>query len=260
LDLQFLKSELLNEKLLRDLIYFEEIESTNSYAKIQNIPSDMVVLSSNQTGGFGRFSRKWESSPGNDLTFTIIKDFSLPADEIHLVNFYTSFVIHKVLSDIFKDKDEFHFSLKWPNDVLLNERKIGGILTDVQHLNQEKKKFIIGIGINVNGNNFSEILIHKASSLFLESGVKTELENLLIKIIKEYYTGIELVRRRTELMNKWKDCAGLTGKRIRFKLYDDQENEIEAVIKDIDSDGGLMLELEDGKFSKYYSGEMRIES
>lgn len=203
MDLNFLERHLKKEKFLKQIIYLEEIDSTNSYAKKNKLSADTLVLTSSQTTGRGRFSRKWISAPYKDLTFTLVKHFNLVTDEIHLVNFYTSYILFLTLKEFFSGSSKLKFSLKWPNDILLNGKKVAGILTDVSNLNKPVKKFIIGIGINVNSSIFPEELKSIATSLLKEFKSEINPEELLIVFINKFYTDINLIFNKDVLMKEW---------------------------------------------------------
>jgi len=86
---------------LKDVIYYSQLHSTNKYAKDYEIESDMLVVTSYQYEGRGRFDRIWESLENNNLTFTLVKQFNLDKKNLFTVNFYTSYIILKAIKDIF---------------------------------------------------------------------------------------------------------------------------------------------------------------
>jgi BirA family transcriptional regulator, biotin operon repressor / biotin---[acetyl-CoA-carboxylase] ligase len=141
MNIDFIKKRLIGSKILEDIIYFEELDSTNIFAKVNNTPSDVLVITSNQISGRGRFERKWGSEKDKDITMTLIKSFDINNQNLHLINFYISYCILQTLN---KHCIESHnkFSLKWPNDLLLNGKKVCGILTDVSNINSKFKKLI----------------------------------------------------------------------------------------------------------------------
>lgn len=257
MDIDFLKRELVNGNCLNDILFFDEIESTNGYAKKHNLADNTLLITDKQTKGFGRFSRNWESSPGKDLTFSLIKKIKIGIDEIHLVNFYTSYIIFTSIKKILPAQFTEKLLLKWPNDILLNGKKISGILTDVKDLRSEYKNFIIGAGINVNCNEFSEDVKNKATSLIRESGNEYSVPGLLINIISSFYENIHLISNGEKLLAAWKINTDIVGKEITFKQLNDEEGKTVRV-KDIDSDGGLIIMDSNNKEKKFHSGEISI--
>lgn len=257
MNIRTLQNEIINVRMLKDIIYFEEIASTNEYAKKNNTESDTLIITSHQTDGKGRFNRQWKTTPSKDLTFSIIKSFKITIDEIHLINFYSSYILLSALKNYFGESVELKFSLKWPNDILLNSRKVAGLLLDVKDLHCEIKKFIIGIGVNVNGAGYEEELKAKATSLLNETNKSAEIENLLILIVKKFYDNLYLLKNKNELMNSWTAHTDIIGKKIRFRKVSDDE-ELSVTVLDIDTDGGLKVLSCEGKITKYYSGEITM--
>ena len=247
--------EILKGKIDK-LEFFDELESTNGYAKKNDSGNNTLILCDHQTGGKGRFSRKWEAEKGEDLTFTIVRSFKLAIDDMQLVNFYTTYVIFSVIKEMLKDKGE-SLKLKWPNDILLNGKKISGILIEVKDINKAEKRFIIGVGINVNQKKMPDEIKEKASSLYIESGEMIDREELLAGIVREFYEREELINDKERLFDLWKENFEHMGKEIKIRKYVDDE-EIPAFVKGLSNDGGLMLEMKDGSVTTYYSGEISV--
>jgi BirA family biotin operon repressor/biotin-[acetyl-CoA-carboxylase] ligase len=258
MDIKSVKENLLNSGL-KDVVYFTQLHSTNKYAKEYGVKSDTLILTSYQYEGRGRFDRIWESIENNNLTFTIVKSLNIEKKNLFVINFYTSYIVLKAIKDIFPVYLQDRFSLKWPNDLLLNSKKFAGILSEVLNINGENKKFIIGVGINVNQKEFSGLIINKATSLRLETGIIFELEDLLQRIVKEFYENIFLLDRPNELLNIWKSNSKLMGKEVRFRKTLDN-TEISGKILDIADDGGIKIETTEEfntkKITVYYTGEI----
>lgn len=256
--------DLLNEKLvetglLDKVIYYEELESTNLYAKnhINSISENTIVLTSFQTKGTGRFGKEWNSSRNNNLSFTLIKNSDLRVDEIHYMNFYSSYILFLTVNHFISGYKDYELNLKWPNDILLNKKKIAGLLLEIRDLNKYLKKFIIGIGLNINQNDFPDEIKNKATSLKNETKSEYFPELILIKFIELFFENLDLLSERKNLMELWKSFSNVIGKIIKFKQLED-EAEITARVIDIDADGGLKVITEENKKYKYYSGEISL--
>lgn len=255
MDAELLNRELVNESLLNYVVYFEKLDSTNKYAKENNLPPDGIVITSFQTEGKGRFGRKWIAAHDEDLTFTLVKKFKISVDNIHLVNFYTSYILSETLKKILSPHKNVHIHLKWPNDVLLNKKKICGILLDVSELSNEEKNFIIGIGLNVNKKNIPEDIAHKATSLANATNAEHNIEEILISFVRNFYAKLHLIDIRSELMAAWKLNSELIGKKVKFLIVADSHEE-EAEILDINEDGSLKVKLSNDEVKSFYSGEI----
>lgn len=245
----------MKESLLGYVVHFDELDSTNKYAKENNLPPDGIVITSFQKEGKGRFGRKWIAGYDEDLTFSLVKKFRISVDNIHLINFYTSYILSKTLKKILTENNDSHLTLKWPNDILLNGKKICGILLEVSGLNEEEKKFIIGIGLNVNKTEIPDEISHKATSLAKETKLKYEIENILIEFVRNFYANMHLIEGRGKLMSVWKLNSELIGKKVRFLIVADSQEE-EAEVLDIAEDGALKVKLANGEVKSFYSGEI----
>lgn len=257
MNLNFLNKELAKDKLLHKIIYFDELDSTNNYAKRNALENDTLILTSYQTNGIGRFNKTWETCRGKNLTFSLVKNFKLGIDEIHLINFYSSYILCQILKQYLIPFQNLEISLKWPNDILLNGKKIAGLLLDVKNLKNNLKKFIIGIGININQKEFSSDIIYKATSLSIETNIETTLESILIDFIKNFYDQLYYLKMREALIQNWIMNSKIMGRKVNFKMVDD-DIEKEATVINIDYDGGLRLMFSDGDKSKFYSGEISL--
>ena len=254
-----LSKNLVDSKYLSEIIYFEELYSTNAYSKkiYHELKDNTIVLTSYQTNGTGRFGRPWKTNRNENLTFSLIKHYGLRIDEIHLMNFYTSYILYLTLNETSKDCSEHDLYLKWPNDLLLNRKKIAGILLDVKDMNSDTKKFIIGIGLNVNQEIFPEDINSKATSMKNEFKCDFMIEMILINFIKLFNENLNLLNQGDDLMKLWKSKSDVIDKRVKFKQLEDGR-EAEVVVMDIDNDGGLIVSDMSGKICKFYSGEISI--
>lgn len=253
-----LNYRLVNPAYLKSILYEPEIESTNEYAVRLSLPADSLVITSNQTKGKGRFSREWVSSPGKNIAMTLVKKFRLTVDMIHNVSFYSSLTLHKILKNRFADHN-IELRLKWPNDLLLNGKKVAGFLLDSKDLAYKEKKIFIGVGVNVNEAAFDDKLSRKATSLFLETGTESKPEEIISDFVKSFYDGIELVYDSGSLMDQWKENCEHIGKTVNFKLLSDGEIK-PALVRNIANDGSLLLKFDDGTEKSFYSGEISFDT
>ena len=176
-------------------LFFETIDSTNTYLKqnYENLDNFTFVRADLQTSGRGRSSRKWLSKKGDNLLFSLlIKDKEL-------INKYKSLSINSAYL-VLKILEEYglkNLSLKWPNDIYANDKKICGILLESVS-KQEIECLIIGIGLNVNQKEFVGDYLIKPTSMINELNKEIDLIELKNKIFnsllnnlnKDYYTEI----------------------------------------------------------------------
>ncbi len=162
------------------ILEFEKISSTNLAAKElakKGAPPWTVILAKEQKAGYGRKGGSW-FSPLGGLYFSIILPKS-KIEDLQTLTILAAFVVAKVLEEGFSLEP----LIKLPNDVLLNGKKISGILTE-NVIGQEVKSSVMGIGLNTNIDKFPKDLENKATSLKIELGKKVDNKKILKKIIK----------------------------------------------------------------------------
>lgn len=245
---------------IKKVIYLDSVESTNKYAKSFINEDDMLIIAGHQYGGKGRLSRTWQSEKGKNITLSLIKSFDLQFP--HLVNFYTSYIVQKALNEYILNQSVTgtdSFSLKWPNDIMISGRKAGGILSELIDFNQSPKRFIIGIGINVNQVSFPQEISGKAISLKNYFSRDFNVDDIVYIIISQFYKNSELLKQRDILMELWRLNCSMIGKAVRFRLSD-LTKEIEGTVMDVCSDGGIKIKTSENINSKnistYYTGEI----
>ncbi|MCE1164735.1 MAG: biotin--[acetyl-CoA-carboxylase] ligase [Bacteroidetes bacterium] len=170
---------------INKVFYLDSIDSTNKFAKNEVTDDDVLIVAGYQLKGRGRLDRTWNSDKGKNVTVTLVK--KLDIKKVHLVNFYTSYIILRALKEISSGSasgSEGLFMLKWPNDVLLNKKKIAGVLTELVSINENPKKFIIGFGVNVNQDNFPSEISGKATSLKKTFGKDFSVKEVINTIVK----------------------------------------------------------------------------
>lgn len=158
-----------------NIINFETIDSTSTYLKrTYNEYEDLtIVFSSFQEEGHGRMKRVWDAPKGASLLFSI-----LFKDKDIINNFESLSLLSAVTIFKFLSKYVSNISIKWPNDVYVNGKKICGILLESISYDLEISALVLGIGININTKEFNDEIKHKATSLFNETNKLFDLEIL----------------------------------------------------------------------------------
>jgi BirA family transcriptional regulator, biotin operon repressor / biotin---[acetyl-CoA-carboxylase] ligase len=161
----------------KQLVFVPECHSTNTLglemAQKPSVTEGTVIITNNQTAGRGQRGNYWESAPGLNLTFSaILKPGFLPAKD----QFYLTIITSLAIRDWLSEKVKHPVSIKWPNDILVHEKKICGILIENQLQGTMIVNTVVGIGLNINQTLFQ----HKAaSSLSLITGATEDLEGCL---------------------------------------------------------------------------------
>ncbi|MEM1982755.1 MAG: biotin--[acetyl-CoA-carboxylase] ligase [Sulfolobales archaeon] len=206
-----------------------------------------VVVADRMTSGRGRLNRLWVADEGG-LWFTII----LRPNFITNIQLITLIAGLSVVRGIKKMYD-VPLELKWPNDVLLQGKKICGILTEASVTNNSINHLLLGVGINVNNELYRDLKF-VATSLKNYLGFEVPINELLTTILKEFE---ELYRELQsgnvgKIINEWKKYNTTIGKYV--KVYVDS-GVVEGIAVDIDFDGSLVVKV-DGNITKIYSGDV----
>lgn len=165
--------------------YYKEIESTHLHAKEIEKQGDSILIAEVQTKGIGTKGRNWHTGENQNIAMTIIKH---PKCDIKKLEGLTT-QIAQVIKDTIKELYGYELQIKIPNDLILNNKKISGILTEVHTRGEKIEYLLISIGFNVNEEEFEEELKEIATSLKKEYKKEFNREEIIINIIK----GIEKI-------------------------------------------------------------------
>lgn len=244
--------EKLSTNLIGQIIqYYPKLDSTNTKAWeliSKNTPNGTVIITDNQLKGRGRQANKWISMPDKSLTFSIIIYPNALPGQINLYSLIAGLAITDCLIDY-----NIQAKLKWPNDILIKEKKVGGILCESRISGGVIKSLVIGIGLNVNENitELPEELRTKATSLMIESGIQYQLELLLANILNHLEHRIQNKEAAAQLIDWEKRCAHLNQK-VTFHSNNETVN---GVFKGLTLKGEAKI-LIDGKENIFPSGEV----
>lgn len=166
----------------KNMLFLPEVDSTNTYAinllRNVNTIEGTVIYTNNQTKGKGQRGAVWLTEIGKNLTFSVIlkpRNFSI--NNSFYLSKITALACYDVLTEILNNS-QIDIKIKWPNDILVNQKKIAGILIENNLNGSSIQHSIIGVGLNVNQNKFDELL-SSATSIFNETKKEFELHNIL---------------------------------------------------------------------------------
>jgi len=225
----------------KNLVYVPQCHSTNSLAtelsQKAETPEGTLIVTNHQMAGRGQRGSSWEAAPSENLTFSLIlkPNFLQPQNQFQLNQAFSLGVL-----DYVKTKLTADIKVKWPNDVMINERKVCGILFENQISGNELRHSIVGIGLNVNQQSFQ---YRAAGSLSFFSQQKyflpVELEELLCQLESRYLMLKE--GKHEELKAEYLRNLYRIGETHRFS---NQEVEFDGIISGIDEMGRLRIEVE----------------
>lgn len=238
------------------IIELDEVDSTNSYARKlarSGVPHGTVVRAEQQAAGRGREGRLWVSPPGDNLYLSIIlfPEFSLR--QAGIVALLTPVAVEETISSMYG----MDVKLKWPNDLLVNEKKISGILIELAAQKENIDYMIVGIGVNLNtGIKKDSKLAKKSTSVREETGSLVPIEPFCEKLLDNFEKWYEKVDTPALIIRQWKKSSCTIGKQVTLKTGN---MEVSGKAVDITGDGALLLETSPGIFEKISSGEIIIQ-
>jgi BirA family transcriptional regulator, biotin operon repressor / biotin---[acetyl-CoA-carboxylase] ligase len=238
-------------------IHFDTIDSTNTWTKKNAATLDpdqlTCVTALEQTAGRGRFFRKWLSPKGENIYATLF--FCLPRACPHVIN------LGQILSlsciDVLKKKG-FSPQVKWPNDILLDGKKVAGILCETVSF-EEQVGIVLGIGINVNmSQELLETIDQPATSLAQLSGQTWALEQILEPVLNQFLKDLDTLQTNgfEPFRLNYEKLLAYRGKTISCN---DGLKMIKGICHSINSEGRLNLLLPDGQVATLSAGELKLE-
>ena len=236
----------------RNLLYYPSVTSTMDIArKIANEGAEegTVVVADEQTQGRARMGRPWINPTGVIAVSIILRpEMSQLLSLTMVASLATSHCVEQVTG--------LKTAIKWPNDVLINGKKISGILTESALRGQSVDWAVIGIGINANMNpeNYPEIA-EIATSLSVELGEKVSHLDVLLHLLHELEKSYLALRNGESVYEEWQRRLETLGKTVQVKTGDDV---VEGYAESVDSDGSLMLRRLDGSLIRLATGEVTL--
>lgn len=250
---------LQTKALGRNIHHYDQLSSTNKIARglaEDNCLEGTLVIAESQEEGRGRFGRQWFSPKGGIWTSIVLRPSTSPF-QAPLFTILTAVSVYEVLSDLLGSD----VGIKWPNDILYNNKKLVGILTEVRAEMESINYLIIGIGVNTNFSTaaFCEEVAIKSISIQEILGKSINRASLLQQLlarIEEYY--IHCTHNGfKDILAKWKTYNVTLGKEVNVESHDKVST---GIAFDIDDDGALLIRKEDGTIERFLSGEVSITS
>lgn len=238
-------------------IFLKTVDSTQDYAK-KNVDSFdpkkiTSIYADEQTKGKGRFNRKWLSSNTDNLNVTFY--FQLNSKTLHLVSI--NHILALSLIETLREKD-LEPRIKWPNDVMLSEKKFAGILCEIQTKGDIANIFL-GIGINVNSpKEFIDKIDQKATSLKLETNKTWDKKALFENLKQKFLKNLMIFKEKgfTPFHEKYENLLLYVGEKITFF---DGKKEYKGILHSIDCEGKLNLYTLDKEIISFPAGDIIIK-
>ncbi len=232
-----------------------EVDSTNDLvlerARLGE-PEGLVIGARSQRKGRGRLGKSWHSPPGCGLYFSALLRPSVPAERAALMSLIAGVAAAEGLASLSK----IPVGLKWPNDLRIGGKKIGGILCEFENSGGPPPAVVVGIGVNLKAppEGFPEDFRARATSLEAAGGGAVEADSALRQILErlDHWYGEFLANGFEPAMRRWEALCDNIGKEISLSTANDA---IEGKVAGIDGKGHLLLESPDGSLRAFDSGE-----
>ena len=247
-----LQSLLDTDAIGRYVLHLPSVSSTMDAARQEaegGAPHGMIVVADEQTRGQGRRGRRWVSPPGNVYVTIILRPNAWDVRSLGIVTPLAACETIESLTGL-------RCSIKWPNDVLVGGRKVGGILIDVHLDGGSVDCALVGIGLNVNLDpSRHEEIGAIATSLALEMGEVISRERLLAALLNRFEALYLAARRDDSVHSAWRSRLETLGRQVRVQFGDDVE---EGVAEDVDAEGNLLLRRADGSVVALSAGDVTL--
>lgn len=241
----------------RPVCFYEELASTNLQAKLDaenGAREGTLIVADMQTAGRGRRGRSWSSPPGTNVYFTLILK---PDFRVELASMVT-LVMGLAVAEGIRETCGLEARIKWPNDIVVNGKKVCGILAEMSTERDFIHYVVMGVGINVARQDFPPEIAQTASCLEQECGRAVSRAEIMVNVMKAFETYYGIFRGDGSLAGLLDRYNGmLAGKDGEVRILD-PKGEYRGISRGINPAGELLVEREDGTVEPVYAGEVSV--
>ena len=254
---QVIRPRLHTRIIGRNLYHFYDVDSTNSFAARliahgRKVPEGTVIIAEAQTAGRGRLGRSWHSRREAGLYFSMVLFPKAPPSLAPLFTLATAVAMHNAVERY----TGLDIDIKWPNDLLTGQKKICGILSEIQAEVDLVKTMIIGVGLNANHEELPEDIAGRATSLRIASGhIQSRLE-ILLEFFEEFETIYMDFERKgpRSIVDQWTRFSSFANGR-KIEIHDGVRK-ITGITRGLNPLGALKIEQKGGQIEEVYSGDV----
>ncbi len=248
-NIDYIKTELKKNWGELNIQFENSVGSTNEilkeWAYENRVEPPFLLLAGEQTAGRGRKNRQWYSPKKAGLYFSLLLKPKVNVQKLYLYTIISALAIRESLVSL-----NYNAEIKWPNDILLGNKKVAGILSKLITFspnNSKKRNVVLGIGVNTHICSFPEDLQCKATSMLLEKNTSPDLSFFLVDILKRlanYHRRLDENDETEEIRKKWMDSLNITGKVIQVNTGSQTYS---GKVQDISPRGELILDTKKGE-------------
>ncbi len=241
----------------KKVICLDSVDSTNEYARKlagEGGVHGLLVVADYQSGGKGRRGRSWVTPPGTAIAMSLVLRPEIDPERVSMLTLVAGLAVAEAI----RKETGLPAMLKWPNDVVVNGKKVTGILTELAMKEGRIDYVVAGIGINVNLTEFPEELRGTATSLLLETGKPADRTAIICEVLKAFEVCYERFMEYGSLQAVKQDYEKILVNKDQTVRVLEPGNEYSGIAKGIDDLGQLLVEKEDGTLTKVFAGEVSV--
>ena len=247
----------------RNVVCYKVTDSTNLRIKQmgdEGALAGTLAVAEEQTAGRGRRGRSWESPAGAGIFMSVLLRPKITPDKASMLTIVTACSTAKGIKKYFENEGAScpDIQIKWPNDLVVNGKKLAGILTEMSTQIDYINYVTVGIGINANTKKFPEELKDHATSLYLECGHMVKRASVIASIMKCFEEDYRLFLETEDLSGLMETYMSMLVNRDRDVLVLDPSGTYKAKALGIDKNGELIVRREDGTSEHVYAGEVSV--
>ena len=254
LDIDRVSREMSQCLIGRSIFHRDVVTSTMDEARSlaeSNSPEGTVVVAEEQTGGRGRFKRRWVTRKGLDLLLSVV--LRPEAALLPQVNMAATLAVSKTVADV----GGLAPAIKWPNDVRVGGRKISGILVESASKKGEPGHAVVGIGLNVNiDTSIDPEIVGSATSISMETGRTVDRTDVLVGLLWHMDALYRSVVQGRLLTKEWAARLETLGRQVQVRWSD---RVVEGLAREVDDQGSLVVESADGTKTTVVAGEVTLQ-
>lgn len=252
-----LLSRMNSEWIAREIYYYPEIGSTNTELKKlsgQGAGNGALAVTDSQVAGKGRRGRGWVLPPGSAIAMSLLLKPTIEPSRASMI----TLVMAMAVASAINQETGLQADIKWPNDIVVNRKKVCGILTEMTMEADYIQDVIVGVGINVNNDVFPEELQETATCLMTECGHRVSRSNIIIAVMEafeEYYGQFLEAGDLSGLKDAYNQMLVSLDHEVRVL---DPKGEFDGISKGINERGELLVEKAGGECVQVYAGEVSV--
>lgn len=243
-----------------DIVHFKQTDSTNNQAKLYaaNGCCDRTLFVADcQINGKGRRGRSWLSDSGCGLWMSLLLRPDLKPENASMLTLVAALAVAEALENV-AASETFNCSIKWPNDIVVNGKKVCGILTEMGTDKGSIDYVVIGIGININTKQMPDSISETATSLYLETGIEYQREDIIAEFVKVFEKHYKKFLENCSLKGILEDYNNKLINRERQVRVLGVGGELVGEALGIDETGALLVRTKDNHIENIVAGEVSV--